>query len=67
MFTSVQIFDYSGDPMSLTFTESDHGIAEVNDPAYVSSYTEAFDRAVASALDPGSTARYLKGLAERVE
>jgi hypothetical protein len=73
MFSAVQIFDYSGAvmgggaPMSLVFTETDHGIQEVSDAEYISSYIEAFDRAVDAALEPRDTAQYLKQLAERLE
>lgn len=67
MFSAVQIFDYSPAGMSLVFTETDHGIQEVSDNEYVSSYLKAFDRAVDAAREPADTARYLKQLAERVE
>jgi len=67
MFSAVQIFDYAGAEMSLVFTETDHGIQEVSDAEYVSSYIEAFDRAVDAALEPRDTAQYLKQLAERLE
>jgi hypothetical protein len=49
------------------FTETDHGIQEVSDAEYVSSYVDAFDRAVDVALEPADTAVYLKQLAERLE
>ncbi len=65
MFSAVQIFDYG--ELSLVFTETDHGIQEVSDTEYVSSYIEAFDRAVDAALEPRDTAQYLKQLAERLE
>jgi len=67
MFSAVWIFDYDGDEPSLVFTETDHGIQEVSDAEYVSSYIEAFDRAVDAALEPRDTAHYLKQLAERLE
>ena len=67
LFSAVQIFDYDGDEPSLVFTESDHGIQEVTDAEYVSSYLEAFDRAVDVALEPRDTAMYLKQLSERLE
>lgn len=67
LFSAVQIFDYDGDEPSLVFTESDHGIQEVTDAEYVSSYLEAFDRAVDVALEPRDTATYLKQLSERLE
>ncbi len=67
LFSAVQIFDYDGGEPSLVFTESDHGIQEVTDAEYVSSYIEAFDRAVDVALEPRDTALYLKQLSERLE
>ncbi|HEX9034142.1 MAG TPA: helix-turn-helix transcriptional regulator [Streptosporangiaceae bacterium] len=67
LFSSVQIFDYDGDQPSLVFTETDHGVQEVTDAEYVSSYIEAFDRAVDVALEPRDTATYLKLLSERLE
>ena len=67
MFSAVQIFDYGGAEPSLVFTETDHGIQEVSDAEYVSSYVDAFDRAVDVALEPADTAVYLKQLAERLE
>jgi Domain of unknown function (DUF5753) len=67
LFSAVQIFDYDGGEPSLVFTESDHGIQEVTDVEYVSSYIEAFDRAVDVALEPRDTALYLKQLSERLE
>ena len=42
-------------------------IQEVTDAEYVSSYVEAFDRAVDIALEPRDTAIYLKLLSERLE
>jgi transcriptional regulator with XRE-family HTH domain len=66
LFSAVQIFDYEADP-SLVFTETDHGIQEVTDSEYVSSYLEAFDRAVDVALEPRDTIVYLKQLSERLE
>lgn len=67
MFSAVQIFDYEGAEPSLVFTETDHGIQEVADAEYVTSYIEAFDRAVDVALEPHDTTVYLKQLAERLE
>ena len=67
LFSAVQIFDYDGGEGSLVFTEHDHGIQEVGDAEYVSSYMEAFDRAVDVALEPRDTAAYLNQLCERLE
>lgn len=67
MFSAVQIFDYAGGEPSLVFTETDHGIQEVTDREYVTSYIEAFDRAVDVALEPADTTQYLNQLAERLE
>ena len=67
MFSAVQIFDYEGSEPSLVFTETDHGIQEVTDAEYVTSYIEAFDRAVDVALEPHDTTVYLNQLAERLE
>lgn len=67
LFSAVQIFDYDRGEASLVFTEHDHGIQEVSDTEYVSSYMEAFDRAVDVALEPRDTAVYLKQLCERLE
>jgi len=67
LFSAVQIFDYDGGDISLVFTESDHGIQEVTDADYVSSYIEAFDRAVDVALEPRDTAIHLKQLSARLE
>ena len=67
LFSAVQVFDYDGDEASLVFTESDHGIQEVTDAEYVTSYLEAFDRAVDVALEPRDTAAYLRQISERLE
>jgi transcriptional regulator with XRE-family HTH domain len=67
LFSAVQIFDYDGGEASLVFTEHDYGIQEVSDAEYMSSYIEAFDRAVDVALEPRDTAVYLKQLSERLE
>jgi len=67
LFSAVQIFDYDGGEASLVFTEHDYGIQEVSDPGYISSYIEAFDRAVDVALEPRDTVVYLKQLSERLE
>jgi len=66
LFSAVQIFDYEGEK-SLVFTETDHGIQEVTDAEYVSSYLDAFDRAVDMALEPRDTTTYLKQLSDRLE
>jgi len=66
LFSAVQIFDYEDDA-SLVFTETDYGIQEVTDAEYVSSYIEAFERAVDVALEPQDTLAYLKQLSERLD
>ncbi len=67
LFSAVQIFDYDGGEASLVFTEHDYGIQEVSDAEYMSSYIDAFDRAVDVALEPRDTAVYLKQLSDRLE
>jgi hypothetical protein len=66
MFSAVHIFEYNDEP-TMTFTESDHGLTEVIDAELITSYVEAFGRAVDAALEPADTVAYLRQLADRLE
>lgn len=66
VFSAVHIFGYKDAP-TMVFTESDHGLTEVIDAELITSYIEAFGRAVDAALEPVDTVAYLRQLADRLE
>jgi hypothetical protein len=67
LLSAVNIFDLPDGEPTIVFAETEYAIEEVASTRQISSYTEAFSRAIDGSLEPVDTVAYLGLLAEQLE
>jgi hypothetical protein len=63
----VNIFGFPGDEPAIVFVETDYSVEEVSATDAVHGYSQSFERACDSALEPEDTTVYLENLTKRME
>lgn len=67
LLSAVNIFDLPDSEPTIVFAETEYAIEEVASTRQISSYAEAFSRAIDGSLEPVDTVAYLGLLAEQLE